>query len=367
MARGYNPSLAAQQTPDGKRYLKPIRAMTPYERLVYWIKERHSIHLKRFTTAQNFKKFIEKQPDTKAANCFGERPPYTQDPILQNVFFCSPYRENDKVTAYLRNYTAQHRAEENIFLGTILLRWYNHIPTMQRLIKAGIPQSFTDKERVGNLYVPDRWLHKAYSKLLIPLRDAGEQMFGGAYIIRPVLDGPDGKGVRKVEAIGQLMTKMAKTKDLYKTIVDSRSMAVAESKLREFAGMGPFYVYQFIGDLAFTHVLDTAKDWFTWGFCGPGTARGLTRLEYDTGKLPDTLPRNMKPPNDALQRLRGLQENVNDSLKLGPPPKKPPRGGEVRKMEYIHMRDLCNCLCEYDKYERALFNERDLKRPYHGT
>jgi hypothetical protein len=65
-------------------------------------------------------------------------------------------------------------------------------------------------------------------------------------------------------------------------------------------------------------------------------------------------------------QLLDLQRQVNKDLglKLN---NKLKVGGPVLSMQYIHMRDLTNCLCEYDKYERALYNERSIKRPYYGT
>lgn len=374
--RNYNPSLAAQNTPAGKAYLNKIRKLEPYERLLYWIKERYSIHITRFPNG-----YFAPQPyfsNDPIPRFLGYEEPYpeesdkpwTDDPIFQNVFFCNVYRENDRVTTYLRdNYRQDNRNEPHVCLGTILLRWFNFIPTMSRLIDAGIPQSFRPPQKnrppIGR---NDNWILKPYEKLLIPARDADEQIFGGAYIIRPVVDGPDGEGVRKVEAIGALMTHLAKS-TLSQQLTEC-DMSAAFDLLTSYKGMGPFYCYQFIGDLAYTHVLKDASDWLTWSFCGPGTARGLVRLEHPSGKSPE-LPRQFHARPGDGDKLLELQEKINKSLKLSKPTgrdlTKYKQGGEVRAMQYIHMRDLTNTLCEFDKYERALYNERSLKRPYKGS
>lgn len=399
--RNYNPTLAAQATKEGKAYLKPILAMEPYERLLYWIMERHKVHTTRFPSKTVFDMFMN-------GETYGQTlPPWTQDPILQTLFFCNPYRENDKVTAYLREWFREPQKDNPaVFIGTILLRWYNYIPTMQRLIQ---------HDAIGKLLVgatkSEQYLQKLTDILLeIRYADGGKegQLFGGAYIIRPIVDGD--KGARKVESIHDLMLSMIQTKTLYKELLGEAdpgiviptarqfaslgsttgdhneagspgTMAYAFARLQSFSGMGKFYCYQFIGDLAYTHVLRGAKDWFTWGFCGPGTSRGLVRLKCPTGKatLPSgkRLPRLMPLQRGWQEQLLALQERVNlDIYKLTNPKGKAPSrsapkigkaGGEVRTLQPLHMRDLCNCLCEYDKYERALFNERSLKRPYAGT
>ena len=419
--RNYNPSLAAQGTKSGKSYLDRIRKMDPYERLLYWIKERQAIHCRQYPKGMDC--FLKEHPDApfseKGYRAYLTGKPWTNDPIFQNVFFCNVYRENDKVTSYLRDNYRQPNAEEgHVFLGTILLRWYNYIPTMQLLINSKIPHSFRPFDAKRHRHAKatgsftDGWALKPYLKLLLAVRHNNGsskegQLFGGAYIIRPIVDGD--KGARKVESIGDLMTSMARDKRLYDELcgtigrpnarlpenhrepldisprkfaalgstTDSNepgTMSYAFARLREFSGMGKFYNYQFIGDLAYTHVLRDAPDWFTWSFCGPGTSRGLVRLKCPSGKatLPNgkRLPRMMPLQRGWQEQLLELQAQVNKDL--GTETKKgktvPVRsGGEVRKLEPLHMRDLTNCLCEYDKYERALFNERSIKRPYAGT
>lgn len=345
----YNPSLALQGTKEGKKYLQRIRDMTPYQRLIYWITERHRVHCKRYQLrlANAFGKPQWVDEDTEDSENFPTAtalatptdPPWTDDPILQTIFFCNPFRENDKVTAYLRdNFREEFKDKTCVFLGTILLRMFNYIPTMRRLINAGIPQ------RLGTSPKECRKALTEAGKLLVPLRDAGEQMFGGAYIIKFF------NGMRKVEAGLQIMGSLAELT----SPADFKTMGDAAKTLIGYKGMGPFYVYQFIGDLAYTYVLKDADDWWTWGFCGPGTSRGLLRLRGITTK-PNGQPfeRRIDKPRGWEEQLQSLLVEVNASLKK-------------LKLPKMHMRDLCNCLCEFDKYNRALNNERHVKRPYAG-
>jgi len=366
-----NPSLYWQQTPAGREYLKPIREMSPFNRLIYWITERHKIHCKRFDITKGSSVgrpmwFDDLEPSAVerpylsnelTGYCEETPPPWTNDPILQSVFFCNPYRENDRVTAYLRdNFREEYKSKPCVFLGTILLRSFNHIGTMRRLINAGIPQ------RLGSSPKESRRALADAGKLLIPLRDKGEQMFGGAYIIKYM------NGVKKVEAGLMLMNRFVDQEDLYEDILKHKSMEHAAKRLTAFRGMGPFYVYQFIGDLAYTHVLDEAEDWDTWSFCGPGTSRGSLRLKgINRKKEGGVFERRIAIPQGWYEQLLTQKEQVNDALAGYDAYGNRIRTKPVKRMPHIHMRDMTGCLCEFDKYERALNNERNLKRGYPGT
>lgn len=393
--RNYNPSLTAQNTKQGKAYLASIRKMEPEELLLYWITERHKIHCDRYglSVAKSFGKpgWEDKSPAPTGGNvnapwnpiptAGGQKyytspkevmpPPWSEDPIFQNVYFCNVYRECDKVTGYLRDNFRQAYAEETcVFLGTILLRMFNYIPTMKLLIKSKVPQRL-DSTKPKQCY-------KALEDmlgLLVPLRDAGEQMFGGAYIINFHME-----GIRKVEAAAKSLGMLIEDKELYFQLIGDHpstkktakgrkpsnkvdgyldenghppgSMAYAADRLQQFPGFGNFYVYQYIGDLAYTHCLRDADDWNLWSFCGPGTSRGLWRLRGETD--PKKLQRIAKQPPDWYEQADALRTRLNKQLKkLGYP--------------QLHMRDLTNCLCEFDKYSRALGNERSIKRPYNGV
>lgn len=368
----YNPSLGLQQTTEGKSYLACIRKLEPFERLVYWITERHAIHHRRFPDGMAFSgdPRIDLYDRVTNAGSVDPEPPWTQDPILQTIFFCNPYRENDKVTAYLRdNFREECKGKEHVFLGTILLRMFNYIPTMQKLLKAGIPYRMV-AGRTGTKALAEA------ARLLVPLRNRGVQMFGGAYIIKFF------NGMRKVEAGLQIMQSLvdckaltdSKQQSLYDLVLGAAhqpdQMQLTHDLLTSFDGMGPFYCYQFIGDLAYTHVLAKAKDWWTWGFCGPGTSRGLLRLRGISTKADGTVfERRIDKPRGWQDQLLELQEKLNKELAGCYFDKNPAnrRSAKLPDFPRMHMRDLCNCLCEYDKYERALNHERSVKRPYAGT
>lgn len=340
----YNPSLHLQNTPKGKQYLGRIRKLSPFERLIYWIEERHRIHMTRYglqkTSGLGEVGWDDNQPDPP-----DEAPkPWTEDPILSTIFFCNPYRENDKVTGYLRdNFREEYRNDPCVFLGTILLRMFNHIPTMRLLINANIPQ------RLGSSPQKKAAALGEMKKLLLVERDKKQQqIFGGAYII---IFPP---GMQKVEAAYKTMMGISEACGKKGHPGFDGTMADCATMLRGFWGMGPFYIYQYIGDLAHTYVLEDAPDLNTWGYCGPGTARGLYRLQGITEINGVPLERRCPQPKDADDQLAELRVKVNKRLKAD-------------KFPQVHMRDLCNDLCEYDKYCRCLGNERHVKRGYNAT
>lgn len=337
----YNPSLILQSTPKGKSYLAKIRKMSPFERLIYWIEERHRIHCKRYGIKIGDNLGEVGWCDDQETEPISTPKPWTDDPILGTIFFCNPYRENDKVTGYLRdNFREEYKNDPCVFLGTILLRMFNHIPTMRLLLNADIPQ------RLGSTPQKRAKALDEMKKLLLVKRDKdNKQIFGGAYII---IFPP---GMQKIEAAYKTMMGLSDKLDEGTSCMDS--MTIAFDWLTAQWGIGQFYTYQYIGDLAYTHVLENAPDWHTWGYCGPGTARGLYRLQGITQINGVPLERRCPPPKDAYNQLADLRTKVNTRLKKD-------------KFPQLHMRDLCNCLCEYDKYNRALNNERHVKRPYGG-
>ena len=60
-----------------------VLKLTPLERFLYWVRERHAIYLKKSA---------------------GLPPPWTDDEILQNYAFTNPYREHDRTTVWFRTH-----------------------------------------------------------------------------------------------------------------------------------------------------------------------------------------------------------------------------------------------------------------------
>jgi hypothetical protein len=88
---------------------------------------------------------------------------------------------------------------------------------------------------------------------------------------------------------------------------------------------------QVIADIKPYGLLKTAADWFTFAASGPGSRRGLNRV----------LNRSVDSPWDEgawRHELAGLHKAVLPYL---------------QDMPSLDAQNLQNCLCEFDKYDRA--------------
>lgn len=296
--------------------LEQVKKQTALGKLLYWIKERHSIYMKRLE---------------------GKPKPWTDDPILQNYFFCNPYRENDKVTTWLReNIRNRYANQPEILFATIAFRWFNYIPTGELLLNYG-----QDQEGVANLF--EKWNLKLVKNLLGYARDSGNQVFTGAFNISN-----SGSTKPKIDRVcDDYIQPVWDCKGDLEVAVEGRSLQEAFKAINKLPGLGGsgFMAAQVVCDLKYTYLLKDAQDWWTWCSPGPGSKRGMNRLH----SLPiDTLIK----PAEWNQKITELQETVHKRL---------------FNLPKLHAQDLQNCLCEYDKYCRALEGDGHMKRRYQGT
>lgn len=126
--------------------------------------------------------------------------------------------------------------------------------------------------------------------------------------------------------------------------MNGASMSVAFSILSKLPGLGGsgFMAGQVICDLAYTHVLEDADDWHTFCTWGPGSKRGMNRVYGFSEEY-------RMPRADWDTRLKDLLNLIESKVGV-----------------HVHARNVQNCLCEFSKYERALWNEGHLKRKYPG-
>jgi hypothetical protein len=125
------------------------------------------------------------------------------------------------------------------------------------------------------------------------------------------------------------------------------SLGTAFAWLRQFRGMGSFMAAQVVADVKYTPMLAKARDWWTWAAPGPGSLRGMSRVEFgDLGtKYTDVEWR------DSLAELKA---KIDPMLAKAGMPK-------------MHAQDLQNCLCEFDKYSRVKNGEGRPRSLYPGT
>jgi hypothetical protein len=159
----------------------------------------------------------------------------------------------------------------------------------------------------------------------------GDKVFNAAYIVST-----NGKAMSKITFVLELADAAR-----HLNLLPPYSLGAVYEALRTVKGLGAgFLAGQIIADLKYTPRLEGANDWNTWCSPGPGSLRGLNRLcgESVTARW-DEVSFVMRV-NDVRKKLEG------DGITL-------------------HAQDVQNCLCEFDKYVRALEGGRP-KQSYPG-
>src|SRR5262245_3400851 len=129
--------------------ISKVKKLSAEARFLYWIRERHNIHLRRLA---------------------GKPKPWTDDVVLQTGYFTNPYRENDKTTVWFREHVREPlRDDPQVLLTTIIFRWFNLIATGEFLANEGL------------LY---NWHTPLAKQLLGKRRQEGHKIFTGAYLIQ---------------------------------------------------------------------------------------------------------------------------------------------------------------------------------------
>lgn len=291
--------------------IEQVKQLTPVERFLYWIRERHQIYLRRK---------------------IGKPKPWTDDEILQRYFFTNPYRENDRVTVWFREYIREPlRNDPRVLFATVAFRWFN------------LPETGEILHRLGLLTA---WDSREVLEALRPLRDRGVKIFTGAYMINSPAGEP------KLEAIVRRIDNVWKDAEhLSKVGWDSETtMQGVHETLTQYDGMGGFMAYEVVCDLRYTYLLENAPDKLTWCNPGPGAVRGLYRVlerEFKKGSNASSPP----IPKDWEEQTQKLLRLAQKKLSRMPP---------------FEMREIEMSLCEVDKYERLLWGDGKSKRKYNG-
>lgn len=282
-----------------------VAQLSPLDRFLYWIRERHQVYLRRRA---------------------GKPKPWTDDEILQRFFFTNPYRENDKVTQWLRDKIREPlRDDPRVMFATVCFRWFNLPSTAEALMRG------------RNLLLS--WDAADAFQRLDTIRKAKGQVFTGAYMI----NSPGGEP--KLEAI------LRRISNVWGYRLVGKSLESAHRELTQFDGMGGFMAYEVVCDLRYTYLLEHAPDKLTWCNPGPGCIRGLYRIagEEIKNKSNATAP---PLPRDWRKRMTDLLAITQQRLLA---------------MPRFEMREIEHSLCEFDKYSRALAGDGKMKRTFQGV
>lgn len=300
-----------------------VAKLTPLDRFLYWIRERHQIHLRKLASKPR---------------------PWTDDEVLRNYFFTNPYRENDKVTQWFREQVREPlTADPKVLFATICFRWFNWIPTGQLLLSCKNVKP--PRHRFGLLEDWDTESAVSY----LTAYSSGNQVFTGAFNISN-----SGSTKPKINRVCEDYIQPAweacgpdgwMKDDMVRGAYEGKlTMQAAHELLMELPGLGGsgFMAYEVVCDLRYTNYLKGATDKLTWSNPGPGARRGINRL------LGKDLTASVKDwPAQSANLLAIVRRKLN-------------------KMPPFEMREIEHSLCEFDKYERARLADGHLKRRYRG-
>jgi hypothetical protein len=276
--------------------------------LIRFIKEREAIYQKRLD---------------------GRPKPWTKDPILQRYRFCNIYRENDAVTKWIyENWQVPYRGEAHMWFWMVVARLLNN------------PESLGD-DRMDKLRHRGVWFQDAFVSILTKRKQEKKRNFNGAYIVST-----NGHAMDKAVYLANrvLDPLWANRKEIMPVVGDT--LASFHERLTEYDGLGSFMAAQVVADMKAIQPLLSAPDWYVWAASGPGSRRGMNRI---LGYHHDS-PIKEGPWYMALQELRHI---VNDALDSG--------------AVELCAQNLQNCLCEFDKYERARHDQGRPKQLFDGV
>lgn len=244
---------------------------------------------------------------------------WTEDEILATYRFCNVRRMDDRVSQWLlNNWYTPNFDHKNMLLACTVARLFN------------LPEAL---EQIGFLEKKYKTFRKHLLRVTTKRKQQGLKNFNGAYIVST-----NGLVGDKVDIlVSRILDPISTAK-----IANRDGMEQTAKALLKYWGISTFLAGQITADLRWAvegHWVDRC----IWAFIGPGSRRGLNRL---LGR-PITASMSQAAFEDEFIAVRKL---VEDELP-----------GLYKRLEAI---DIQSCLCEFDKYERTLWNEGKPKQRY---
>lgn len=274
--------------------------------LLYFIKERHSIYLKK-----------EK----------GLPKPWSTDEIFQKYRFCNVYRENDKTTIWIKNNIREpFKNDPNLWFMLCIARQINLPDTLEELINTK-----------GAWPCKDKWNWEISCEVMRSRKQRGLKVYGSAYMLKGDVKRGDSPNDKPLFTCGRVLRGVWERRR-YISSKMHETLTEAHEVLLSNHGWGSFLSAQVIADLKHTKFLAGAPDWWTWAASGPGSRKGLNVV---FGRREDA------PWKEEvwLETLRELSKEMAPHLKKW-------------KMQPLCLQDLQNCLCETFKMVRGYGKER---------
>jgi hypothetical protein len=266
-----------------------------------------------------FTKFIAARERHRVAKVAG-RAVDKPDPIISQYRFCNVRRNDDRVSQWIhQKYLEEWRGSENLWFALLVARLFNNEDTLAYIMDNVIP------------FKPEVMRKKLHHR-----RDRGVKNFNAAYIVST-----NGRTGDKIDYVIDhvLVPAWADRKRVAK-LMQVGQLANVHLALCGLNGLASFMAAQIVADLKYAFPAQWV-DFHTFAASGPGSKRGLNRV---MGRPIDTGWNEL----EFRDTLNALRDKVNTRLTWEP----------------ITAHDIQNCLCEYDKYERARLGEGRPKQLY---
>ena len=284
------------------KHLGPARVSQVYESYWRFAAERQAIFVKRAS---------------------GQKPPWTEDAVLNTYKFTNAYRASDRVSQYLIRHVIYREDLPNtareVFFRILLFKLFNKIETWELLTQAFGSITFEDY----------RFDH--YDAVLQRALRIGRRIYSPAYIMPP---GKHAFGrVAKHQNNLLLLERMIQD-SLPERLAQTRNMRQGFEQLRSYPTIGDFLAYQFVTDINYSEITNFSE--MEYVVPGPGARDGLRKCIVDTGGLTDP---------DLIRLVADLQEHEFERLGLDF------QSLWGRRLQLI---DCQNLFCEVDKYARVV-------------
>lgn len=293
---------------------------------------------KFFATARERQKIYRRRQQ-------GLPPPWTDDPVMQSIYLCNVFREQDKTTVWFReNARNFYISPLYQFASIILFRWFNRISTGEYFFNHSVFRHWLEDIQDGIGAELAGWrLGDLIEEDLIP------PYFTGAFMIKLENDTPKHYSVANAASL-VVEGYIRRVKEVGTPILFNRLQDWTEW-LKKFHGLGGFMAYEAASDIRWTQLGENSIDILTYANIGPGCARGLSRLYYDTPEFSHIFMKER-----GIDVLKWLLELSRDE-EYWPQDETP---WELRECEHWS--------CEFDKIERIRRGEGRSKRMYksHG-
>jgi len=245
------------------------------------------------------------------------------DPIIAQYRFCNVRRNDDRVTKFVFEWLDQwDQNEDYIWFAIVVARLFN------------LPESLAAIQDHVLPFKPE-----AMRKVLHKRRDKEQRNFNAAYIVST-----NGRAMDKIDYVLRFVLSplWADRKRITRLLSAADTLDQVHAVLEAQNGLGSFMAAQVVADLKYRSHPNRWRDFHTFAASGPGSKRGLNRV-IGAG-LKATWAESL-----FREQLNLLRDKVNAKL---------------RWQEPLTAQDLQNCLCEFDKYERARLGEGKPKQKY---